>query len=550
VESVPDPAAVAPGALVLGRYRPIRPLGSGGAGSVWLARDEKSDRNVALKIVPREGMMGPRAEREAAAAAQLRHSRCLRAYALARDSEHVYIAYEYFHGRTLRHAMRAGELNDRDLLEAATQILDGLAHAHGHGIVHRDVKPANVLLAEGPEVSTKIMDFGLALIREEETLTAVGDIPGTLAYISPERLKGQTAGPAADIWSVGVILWEGLAGQHPFWNGTLIDTARRIEAGAPSLATLRPDLPKQLIQLVDRALAVDAKRRPSASSLAAGLSEAATAPRRRPRRQATRPPLRMPSVPGKRLVPAAPAVLFAGWTASALPFYPAGWWAGLAFLAGGLATIEARAGLAFALAVPILPLGNYSLGLAIVYAAFAIGWLALSWRDARTGLFLVLGPLLGPVAALGLLPLAAQGLRTPWRRAAQVGAGVLASGAVAGLHELPALGVAGSAHPPAVAEAIWRAFLGHPSLGLEAAALAGAAILLPFARGRGLWAAAGFGGAMLVLTILPAPSAPALSLVAASWLTAAALAFEPFLRTLPRPTIPHRTAKRQRKYAY
>src|SRR5919205_3065726 len=100
--SVPA-AALSPRTLVLGRYRPIRPLGSGGAGSVWLARDEKSGREVALKIVSREGTLGPRAEREATAAAQLRHPRCLRAYSLARDAEHVYIAYEYVRGRTLRH---------------------------------------------------------------------------------------------------------------------------------------------------------------------------------------------------------------------------------------------------------------------------------------------------------------------------------------------------------------------------------------------------------------------------------------------------------------
>src|SRR5919204_4841843 len=192
--SVPA-AALSPGTLVLGRYRPLKPLGSGGAGSVWLARDEESGRDVALKIVSREGTLGPRAEREAAAAAQLRHERCLRAYARGRDAEHVYIAYEYVRGRTLRHALRERELGDRALVEAAAQILDGLAHAHARGIVHRDVKPANVLLEEGPGVSVRILDFGLALIREEETLTAVGDIPGTLAYISPERLRGQRAGP-------------------------------------------------------------------------------------------------------------------------------------------------------------------------------------------------------------------------------------------------------------------------------------------------------------------------------------------------------------------
>ena len=142
-------AAVAPGSLVLGRYRPIRPLGSGSSGSVWLAVEEESGVEVALKIVPREGNAGARAEREASAAAKLRHERCLRAHALARDPGHVYIVYEYVPGRTLREAIREGDLDDAAALEAGAQILDGLANAHAHGIVHRDVKPANVLLADG-----------------------------------------------------------------------------------------------------------------------------------------------------------------------------------------------------------------------------------------------------------------------------------------------------------------------------------------------------------------------------------------------------------------
>src|ERR687883_283097 len=111
--------------LVLDRYRPLRPLGSGGSGSVWLARDEQTGLEVALKIVPREGKSAARAEREAAAAARLRHPSCLRAYAFARDSRHVYIAYEYVPGRTLREALRAGEVDDRCAIEAAAQILEG-----------------------------------------------------------------------------------------------------------------------------------------------------------------------------------------------------------------------------------------------------------------------------------------------------------------------------------------------------------------------------------------------------------------------------------------
>src|SRR3954469_17102002 len=116
------PTAALAQELILGRYRPLRPLGSGGMGHVWLARDEKTGLDIALKMVSREGKAAARAEREAKAAAALRHPRCQRIYALARDPGHVYIAYEYVPGRTLREAMRAGQLDDASAVEAAAQL--------------------------------------------------------------------------------------------------------------------------------------------------------------------------------------------------------------------------------------------------------------------------------------------------------------------------------------------------------------------------------------------------------------------------------------------
>jgi serine/threonine protein kinase len=202
--------------LVLGRYRPVRPLGSGGNGSVWLALDEQTGLDVALKIIPREGKGAARAEREALAARRLRHDRCVRAYHVGHDSSHVYIAYEYVPGRTLREALQSHRLSERDVVEVAAQVLDALAHAHRAGIVHRDVKPSNVLLENGDGIAVRLLDFGLAQFDGADTLTAVGDVPGTLAYIAPERLAGGEASAASDVWAVGVFLWEALANRHPF----------------------------------------------------------------------------------------------------------------------------------------------------------------------------------------------------------------------------------------------------------------------------------------------------------------------------------------------
>ena len=537
--------------LVIGRYRPVRPLGSGGMGHVWLARDEVSGLDVALKIVGREGKAAARAEREAAAAAALRHPRCQRIYALARDPGHVYIAYEYVPGRTLREAVRAGQLNDASAVEAAAQLCEALAHAHGRGIVHRDVKPANVLLAESEEIDVRLLDFGLAQMAEFDTITAHGDVPGTLAYISPERLRGEGGTGAADIWAVGVILWETLAGRHPFWEGGPIGTSRRIQEGAPPLEEERPDLPRALCEIVSRALVVNPAKRPRADRLANDLR---SFPRRRTREKGPKPPkpptvddvapaeprdllLAAATIARDRVVPGALAAASTTWVASALPFYPAGWAVGLGAAAGALAAVAPRAGLTVTLAIFFFPLANVSLGLAVAYAAVALAWLALSWRDARAGLIVATGPLLAPLGLLAAVPLAAQLARGGLRRAAQAGAAVLVAAVVAAVRgaELPFedapppadLGIAGSDRPVAVAHALWSQLAAHPVLIAEAIVAAAAAALLPYARRRGPWTAVLYAGGLLAAAALAAPATPVLPLVLVAWATAAALIVEP-----------------------
>ena len=542
--SVPSAPPLAPSELVLDRYRPLRPLGSGGSGSVWLARDEETGLDLALKIVAKDGKAAARAEREAAAVARLRHERCLRAYRFAADSRHVYIAYEYVPGQTLREAVRGGKLDDAGAIEAAAQILDGLAHAHARGIVHRDVKPANVLLVDAPEISVRLLDFGLAQFAEGDALTATGDVPGTLAYIAPERLRGEPATAASDVWSVGVLLWEALAGTHPFWGAPLLSTPQVIEAGAPPLETARPDLPRRVLSAVERALSVDPARRPTAAELAVDLrgALAATEERQARRRRtfvAGSQKLRLPRPSWSQLLPAAPAAALTAWTAAELPFFPSGWPFLLGAVAGVVAALRPRAGLAFTLAAPVLPLGNIAFGLALAYGALALAWLALCWRDPRSGLVFVAGPLLAPFGALALLPLALHRTRGAIRRAAHAAAGVLLAALVAGARGSPLpfaaapppeqLRFAQTESPTRAGEIVWNAVAAHPALVAEVLALAAAAAVLPLVRRYGTWGLAAFGAAMLAATLLPVPAVAAAGLVAAVWITVLALACPPEL---------------------
>jgi hypothetical protein len=323
-----------------------------------------------------------------------------------------------------------------------------------------------------------------------------------------------------------VMLWEALAGRHPFWRGSMLETARAIEGGARPLGELRPDLPKRLLRLVDLTLAKNPARRPTARDLADALRGVAS------QTAVPRPGIRLPTriEPGHGLS-AVLAALLAGWTSAALPFYPHGWPLALALVAAATTLLRERAGIALALAVPILPLGNVSLGLAVLYAGLAAGWLLVTWREPRATLLFVVGPLLAPVAALGLLPVATARIHAAPLRALVVAIGVLTAALAAGIRHValplvggPAplgVGVAEARDPFDVAGSLTRAAGAHPWLLLETCALALVALALPHARARGRWAAAGLGAGMIVLTVAAVPSSAALPLLLSAWAIAA-----------------------------
>jgi eukaryotic-like serine/threonine-protein kinase len=516
--------------LVLGRYRPVRPLGTGGSGSVWLALDERNGLDVALKIIPREGKAAARAEREALAARRLRHDRCVRAYDVGHDAGHVYIAYEYVPGRTMRDAIRVGALGDHDAVTAAAQVLDALAHAHRAGIVHRDVKPANILLEDCDEVAVRLLDFGLAQFDGADTLTAVGDVPGTLAYIAPERLNGGDATPQSDVWSVGVLLWETLTDRHPFWGMPIQEVAQAIQAGAPPLATERRELPRRLVTAVDTALSIDPGRRPSASDFAAELRNASRAPERRPPRKTRQEEPAETVAPARRharrVLPVALGALTAALGATFLPFWPPELVALLVVATGLASWLDPRVGLALALAVPLFPLGNVAVAAAGLYGIFAAGWLVANWRDARHGLWFMAGPILASVGLLPLVPLALIPVKNTARRAAH---GVLAVlsvvllSAVAG-EQLPVAGGAPSTldlgpldSVGSVATAVWGWLL-HEPLVLVAAILVGAAsALLPWARRHSRLGVVGVGLVVTGASVLAGAGVASTIVVMLAW---------------------------------
>ncbi|MCG3191413.1 MAG: Serine/threonine-protein kinase PknD [Thermoanaerobaculia bacterium] len=286
-ENTESPMTLLPGTR-LGPYEIVSPLGAGGMGEVYRARDPKLERDVAVKVLPeslpRNAQTLARFEREARAVAALSHPNILAIFDFGRHEETVYAVMELLEGETLRGALSAGALPQRKAVEYAIQIARGLAAAHEKGIVHRDLKPENVFVTKGGHV--KILDFGLAKQTRvkgpddtsaptESWHTEPGTVMGTLSYMSPEQVRGEAIDHRSDIFSFGCVLYEMLSGTRAFTRATAAETMTAIlKEEPPDLAAtnrnVRPGLERIVLHCLEKK---PEERFYSARDVAFGLAE-------------------------------------------------------------------------------------------------------------------------------------------------------------------------------------------------------------------------------------------------------------------------------------
>ncbi len=240
-------------------------IGAGGMGVVYRARDEQLDRDVALKVLPRATFSDPAARarllREARTASKLNHPNICTIHEVGEADNQAYIAMELVDGRSLAARLAEGRLPVLDALRYGFQLADALAHAHDRGVVHRDLKSANIVITS--DQRAKILDFGLAKqMRAEpeadtvsQTLTTPGMVAGTLAYMAPEQLRGLGADSRSDVWSLGVVLHEMVCGERPFSGQTGFELSSAILSAPPAL--LPPEIPGEVRAIIERCLKKD-----------------------------------------------------------------------------------------------------------------------------------------------------------------------------------------------------------------------------------------------------------------------------------------------------
>jgi eukaryotic-like serine/threonine-protein kinase len=441
--------ALFPEGVVADRFEVRSVLGVGGTATVFEAFDRQLGEAVALKAMPRDERMMRRARRELKVAAALDHPAIVRLLDSVEDGDYVYVVFELVRGDDLAAAFRDGLLDDAAVMRATAAVADALAHAHARGVVHRDIKPGNVLLRDDGVL--KLTDFGIAHIDHPDA-TVDDRLLGTLSYMAPEQALGGDVTGAADVWSTALMVYEALVGDNPYRAKTPRELADKHAALQLSLQGTRPELPPVVLRHIDRALSREPGRRPSAEQLRDALLAGARAlerglagdltrepdilddppkkPRRSPLRAARRlaararrpaplaavpdaPPAaprwqrmadalgRPVAVPAGRAGLARPATALLAGAACvlglmAMPFYPAHGALVLGVLLGALAL--ARPGIAMvamsALVIPVA--GNLSLGLVPIACAAGLVWV-LAFRGAARWGFL---PALAPLAAL------------------------------------------------------------------------------------------------------------------------------------------------------
>ncbi|HWF23931.1 MAG TPA: protein kinase [Solirubrobacteraceae bacterium] len=253
---------------IAGRYRLERRLGVGGMSTVQLAFDERLQRYVAVKLLAEhladDDSFVSRFRREALAAARLVHPNIVQVFDFGFDeaSHQHFIVMEHVSGQSCAELLRdRGHLDVEQAVSIITQACRGLDYAHRNGVVHRDVKPGNLLVADTGVV--KLADFGIARATDQSSITQVGSVLGTAAYLAPEQARGEEAGPRADIYSLGVVSYQLLSGRLPYEATSLSELAlRQQRESPPPLNRLNPAVPPELARVVATALAIDQEDRP------------------------------------------------------------------------------------------------------------------------------------------------------------------------------------------------------------------------------------------------------------------------------------------------